>query len=127
MSASQVRLKPDATYGLRFPIGEEVGVDEVIDDRLVCRIDRFELNAHADATIAPGHTPFGVDIPFRARHSEPHPDLRAGFEWARRPNRKATVPQIQREGGGNRVAEAVLNRDAENRARSAAPVEVVRK
>ena len=39
---------------LRFSVGEEVRVDEVVDDRLVGGVDLLELDAHADAAVAPG-------------------------------------------------------------------------
>ena len=46
---------------LGFAVREEVRVDEVVDDRLVRRIEGLELDAHADAAIAPRHATFGVE------------------------------------------------------------------
>src|SRR5437773_6944057 len=62
---------------LGFPIRKEVRVDEGVDDSLVCGIDRFELNAHAHATIAPRDVPFRVDVALRTGHPETDFDLRA--------------------------------------------------
>src|SRR5437867_13048718 len=63
-----------------FAIAEEVRIDELIDHRLVGGIHLFELDAHADAPVAPGDAPFGVDVALRARHAKPHLDLRAALE-----------------------------------------------
>src|SRR5258708_38340758 len=87
---------------LRFPVAEEVGVDELIDDRLVGRIDFFELDAHADAPIAPRDAPFGVDVALRARHAEPHFDFGAVLERARRPDGDAAVAEVERQRRRNR-------------------------
>src|SRR5262249_27113273 len=87
----------------------------------------LELNAHADAAIAPGHAPFGVDIALGARHPEPDADFRAGFERARGADRQPAMSEVEREGGGDGVAEPVLHRNPENRSRTATAIEVIRK
>src|SRR5262245_59514665 len=100
--------------------------DEVVDDRLVGRIDGFELDAHAHAAIAPGHAAFGVHVAFRAGYAEPHADLGTGVERAGGSNRETAVPEIQGECGRNRVAESILNRNPEDGPRTTATIEVVR-
>src|SRR3954466_16005453 len=112
---------------LRFSIAEEVRVDEVIDDRLVGGIDDLELDAHADAAIAPRHVPLGVDVLLRSGHAEADLDLRRTLERAGRPDGDAAVAEVQRQRCRNRVAEPVLNRNAQHHARAAAAVEVVGK
>ncbi len=37
-------------------------VDKTVDERLAGGLDVFELDAHADASIAPGDPAFGVDV-----------------------------------------------------------------
>ena len=61
----------------------------------------------------------------RSGHPEADLDLRAAVERAGRADGDAAVAQIQRQRRGDRVAEAVLDRDAEHDARAAAAVEVV--
>src|SRR5260221_12413766 len=58
---------------LCFSVGEEVRVDEAVDHLLVGRLDLLELNAHADAAVAPRDAPLGVDVLLGARHPEAHP------------------------------------------------------
>src|SRR5947208_10359589 len=107
---------------LRLSIAEEVRVDEVVDDRLVRGLDRFELNAHADAAIAPRDVSLGVDVALGAGHAEADLDLRARLERARRANGDAAVAQIERQRRRDRVAEPVLERHAERHARAPGPV-----
>ena len=45
-----------------------MSVHEVVDDRLVGRIDLFELDAHADAAVAPGDAALGVDVDALAKN-----------------------------------------------------------
>ena len=113
----QDRCERVYSMGVRYAlaVGEEVGVDEVVDDRLVGRLQRLELNPHADASIAPGDAPLGVDVLLAAGNPEPHADLRSGFERAGRPDRHAAVTQVQRQRRGDGVAEPVLHRNAERR------------
>src|SRR5688572_28138870 len=59
---------------LCFSVGEKVGVDEVVDDHLVGGVDLSELNAHADAAIAPRDLAFRVDIALGSGHTEPDLD-----------------------------------------------------
>src|SRR3954451_4780164 len=96
---------------LRFSIAEEVRVDEVIDDRLVGRIDDFELHTHDHPPIAPRHVPFSVDVLLGTRHAEADLDLRATIGRARRANGYAPVAEVERQSGGDGVAEAVLDRN----------------
>src|SRR5262249_160754 len=114
-----------STLASGFPIREEVRVDEVVDDGLMAGIDRLELSAHADVAIPPRDVPLGFDVALRSRHPEPDLDLGARFEGARRADGDPAVAQVERQCGGNRVAEAVLNGDPENHARAAAAVVVV--
>src|SRR5437899_9494939 len=97
-------------------------IDEVVDDRLMRGVDLLELNAHADAAVAPRDVPFRLDVALRPRHAEPDLDFRPRFERARRADRNPAVAQIQRQRRGDRVAEAILNRNAEHDARTAAAV-----
>ena len=100
-------------FALRFSIRKEVGVHEVVDDGLIGRFDFFELDAHADAAIAPGDTPFGVDVALGSGHPETHADLEAAVERARRADGDAAAAQVERQGRRNRVAEPILDRNAE--------------
>ena len=81
----------------RFPIGEEVRVDEVVDDRLVGGIDFFELHAHADAAIRPRDAAFRVDVALAAGHAEADLDFHVDVERAGRANRDAAAAQVERE------------------------------
>src|ERR1700687_4841747 len=74
----------DCRAGLCFSIGEEMGADERVDDGLVGGLDLLELDAHADAAIAPGRAALCVDIALRAGHAEPQLDRRGLVETARR-------------------------------------------
>src|SRR5438270_10235799 len=96
-------------------------VDEVVDDRLVGRFDRLELNAHADAAIAPRDASFGVDVTLGAGHAEANLDLRARVERAGGTDGDAAVAQIECQRGGDRVAKSILDRNAEHDAWAAAP------
>src|SRR6185503_5011295 len=110
---------------LRFSVAEEVRVDEVVDDRLVDVVDLLELDAHADAAVAPGDLALGVDVLLRSRHPEADLDLGAALERAGGADGDAAVTEVERQRRRDRVAEPVLNRDAEDDARAAAAVEVV--
>src|SRR5215210_7740867 len=96
---------------LRLAVREEVGVDKIVDDGLTGWIDLFELNAHADAAVAPGDTAFGVDIALRSGHPEPHLDLRGGLQRAGGADRDAAATQVEREGRRDHVSETVLDRN----------------
>ena len=52
---------------LRFSVAEEVRVDELVDHRLVGRINDLELDAHAHAAIAPGHVADSAGMGARSR------------------------------------------------------------
>src|SRR4051812_12625180 len=88
---------------LRFSVAEEVRVDEVVDDRLVRGIDDLELDAHADAAVAPRDVSLCVDVLLRSRHAEAHLDLRGAVERAGRADRDAAVAEFQRQRRSNRV------------------------
>src|SRR5260221_3952113 len=105
-----------------FPVAEEVRVDELVDDRLVRGIDFFELDAHADAPVAPRDAPFRVDVFLRARHPEPHFDFRAVLERARGADGDAAVAEAEGQRRRNGVAEPVLNGNAEHDPRAAPAV-----
>src|SRR5687767_9072635 len=111
--------------GLGFPVGEEVCVDEVVDDALMGGLDPFELNAHADPAVAPGDAAFGVDVALGAGHPEAHLDLRTALERAGRADGDAAVTEVEGQRRGDGVAEAVLDGNAEHDAWTAAAVEVV--
>ena len=85
-------------------------VDEVVDDRLVRRIDVLELHAHSDAAIAPRDAALGVDVALAPGHPEAHLDLRALLQRARRPDRDAAVAEVQRQGGGDRIGRELRER-----------------
>src|SRR5258706_4788250 len=84
---------------LCFSVGEEVRVDEAVDNRLDGRLDLLELNAHADAAIAPRDAPFAVDVLLRSGHAEADLDLGAQLERAGRADRDAAVTEVQRQRG----------------------------
>src|SRR5947208_2330915 len=65
---------------LCFSVGEEVRVDEAVDNGLVGRLDLLELNAHADASVAPRDAPLAVDVLFRPGHAEADLDLGVRLE-----------------------------------------------
>src|SRR5204862_2189966 len=109
-----------------FSVGEEVGVDERVDDSLIGGIDFFELNAHADPPVGPGHAALGVDVLLRSGHPEPDFYLDGTVERAGRANGNAAVAQVQRQRGGNGIAKSVLDRDSEHHTRTCTAVEVVR-
>ena len=86
----------------------------------------LELDAHADATIAPRD----ATLPRRRRVSSQAVrkrdlDLGAAVERAGRSDGDAAAAEIQRQRRCNRVAETVLNGNAEHHARAAAAVEIV--
>src|SRR6185295_13206061 len=127
--ASRHRFSPSESsmpLTLRFPVAEEVRVDEVIDDRLVDLVDDLELDAHADAAVAPRDLAFGIDVLLRPRHPEADLDLGAALERAGGADGDAAVTEVEGQRRGDGVAEPVLNRDAEHDPRAAAAVEVVR-
>src|SRR6202521_744520 len=97
---------------LRFSVREEVRVDEVVDESLGGRIDRFELDTHTDAPIGPRDATFGIDVPLRSGHAEANLDFRAAIERARRADGDTSVAQVERQRRRDRVAEPILNRDA---------------
>src|SRR3954462_1776157 len=94
---------------LRLAIGKEMSVHEVVDDRLVGRIDLLELDAHADTPVAPGDAPFGVDVALGPWHPESHADLEAAVEGARGANGDAAAAQVQRQRRRDGIAEPVLD------------------
>src|ERR1700704_6100130 len=104
-----------------------MSVDERVDDSLVGGLDLLELDAHADPAVAPGHASFSVDVPLGPRHAKTHFDFGGAVERTGRPNRDAAVAQVERQRGGDGIAEAILNRDAEDDAGARAAVEVVGK
>src|SRR5262245_58238403 len=85
------------TSWLRFSVRKKVCVDEVVDDRLVRRIDVLELDAHADAPIAPRDLAFRVDVPLRSGHAEKDLDFRHAVERAGGPAGDAAVSQVVRQ------------------------------
>src|SRR5438128_3267707 len=94
-----------------FSIAEEVRVDEVVDDPLVGRVDLLELDAHADAPVAPRDAAFAVDVFLGPGHPEPDLDLRAAVERARRPDGDPAVTEVESQRRGDLGAETVLDRD----------------
>ena len=69
----------------------------------------------------------GVDVVRRAGQAEAHADWRAGLERGGGADRDAAVAEIQGQRGGDGVAKAILDRDAEDHPRAASPIEVVGK
>src|SRR5262245_16403598 len=96
--------------GSGFPIAEEVRVHEAIDLILTGGVHLLELNAHANAAVAPGHASFRLDVAFRAGHAEAHLDLRAALERTRRADGDSAMAQVECQRGRNSVAEAILHR-----------------
>src|SRR5437762_13065410 len=108
-----------------FSVAEEVRVDEVVDDPLVGRVDLLELDAAADAPVDPRAAALAVDVVLGAGHAEPDLDLRSAVERAGRPDGDPAVTEVEGQRRGDRVAEPVLDRDAQHHAGAAAAVEVV--
>src|SRR6187397_1912219 len=104
-----------------------MGVDEAVHDGLAGRVDLIELDAHSDAAIAPGDVTLRVDVALQSRHPEPHLDRCGAFEGTCGADGEPPVAQVERQGGGDRVAKPVLYRDAQDDAGAAAAVEVVGK
>src|SRR5687767_2389791 len=50
------------SWWLDFSAAEEMRVDELVDGRLILRLDFLELQAHAMSPIAPRNASFGVDV-----------------------------------------------------------------
>src|SRR4030095_2920124 len=89
------------------------------------RLDLLKLHAHAHATIAPRDSRFRIDVLLRSGKAEAEPYPRVLFERTRCPDSDAAVAQVQRECGGNGVAEAVGNRNSQNDTWAGAAVVVV--
>ena len=58
----QVAIAPPASHDLCFSVRKESGFDESVDLRLGGRLDCRELQAHADAAIAPRNARLGLDV-----------------------------------------------------------------
>src|SRR5215212_8866839 len=95
---------------------------EVVNRLLGVRLDRGELQAHADATIGPGDSSFGVDVLLPARQTESHPDDRRNVEGIGRADGEATLADVQRQRCRDGVADAIRDRHPEDHARARTPV-----
>ena len=91
-------------------------VDEVVDGALIRRLDRVELQAHADARDRSSAPLASASISFFAP-GKPESQARLGvrFERARGPDRDAAAAEVQRQGGGDGVAEAIGDRECRAR------------
>src|SRR5436190_18760861 len=107
-----------------FSVAEEVRVDEVVDDPLVGRVDLLELDAHADAPVAPRDAALAVDVFLGPGHAEPDLDLRTAVERARRPAGDPSVTEVEGQRRGDRVAEPVLDRGTQEQPGAPAAVEI---
>src|SRR5580765_1929932 len=107
------------------PIAEEVRVDEGVDGGLVGRVDLLELQAHADAPVAPRDARLDLDFTGCGREAEPDPRGSTGIERAGGPDGDPAAREIQRERRRDRVAEAVSDRDAQDDSGAPTPVEAV--
>ncbi len=72
-----IAVRACATRLTRFPVREEVLIDELVDLGLIGRIDLLELQAHPDPAIAPRDARLGFDVALRARQAEPRAQLRS--------------------------------------------------
>src|SRR5206468_4465904 len=80
----------------------------------VGRVDLLELDAHADAPVAPRDAALAVDVFLGPGHAEPDLDLRTAVERARRPDGDPSVTEVEGQRRGDRVAEPVLDRDTQH-------------
>src|SRR6185437_8317828 len=80
--------------------------------------------SHADASVAPRHLRFNVDVLLDHRYAEPHLDGRALLERIGRADGDAAAADVQGDRGGDRVAEAVGDWNAEYHARPGASIEL---
>src|SRR6478752_7934060 len=117
---------PAATARLGATVAEEVRVDEGVDGGLIGRFDLFELQAHADAPVAPRDARLDLDFTGCGREPEPHAGRGARIERAGGPDGDPAAREIQRERRRDCVAEAISDRDAEDDPRAPTPVEAVR-
>src|SRR5215831_5606037 len=92
-------------HALRAAIAEEVRVDELVDGGLIGRIDLLELQAHADAPVAPRHARLDLDLARARRQAEPHARGGARVQRARGADRNPAAAEIQRQRRCDRVAE----------------------
>src|SRR5215217_2612712 len=101
-------------------------IDELVDRRLVGRFDLLELQAHSDSPIAPGNPRFRFDVALRAGQPESGPHFGSTLQRTHGPDSQAAFTEVERERGGDRIAEPVGDRDPEHDARAPAAIEVVR-
>ena len=97
-------------------IGEEVRVDEFVNRLVVRRVELRELNPipvrrSTHATRASASIPF---LSLVARKSEADRHCRALFLGACGPDRESAPADVEREGGGNRVSQAVRHRNPQH-------------
>ena len=104
-----------------------MSIDERVDCRLVNRLDFFEPQAHTIALHAPRDTAVGIDVALGAWESKPKAHFGAVRKRARCADGDPAAAQIQRERGGNGVAESIRDRNAKHDARTTSPVEIVGK
>src|SRR4051812_39451401 len=101
-----------------------MGVDVSGDDALIVLRQADELEAHADAAVAPRDLGRDVDILLAHRHAESRLDGGADLQRARRPHGNAAAADVQRDRCRDRVAEAISDGDAEHDARAGTAIEV---
>src|SRR6185436_3523765 len=80
--------------------------------------------AHADAPVAPGDLRLDVDVLLAHRHAEAHLDDGPLVERVGGADGHAAAADVERDGGGNRVAQAVGDRNAEDDARARTTVDL---
>src|SRR5262245_57648437 len=102
-----------------------MSLDELVDGGLIGRIHLLELQAHADAAVAPRDARLDVHLSAARGQAEPDASGGAGLEWAGGADRDAAATQVQRERGGDGVPEPVGDRDPEDDTRAAAAIEAV--
>ena len=82
---------------LRFPVREEVLIDEFVDRGLIERIDLLELQPHPDAPVAPGDARLRLDVALRSRAAgSARGSWRPFLERAHRADRHAPLAEVQR-------------------------------
>ena len=109
---------------LGFAIREEMSVDVLGDRGLILGAKSDEFEAHADALVAPRDLGLDVDVLLAHRHAEASLDRDALVERVGGAHGDAAAADVQRDSGGDRVAEAVRDRNAKNHARAGTPVEI---
>ena len=116
-AASRVRYRPEVPPRLPQLLRGWKEVESTNSSMavLIGGIDALELQSHPDSRVAPAHARVGIDVFLRAGQPESQARLRVDLERAGRADRDAAAAQIQRQRRGDRVADAIGDRNARAR------------